>query len=332
MSYNDRIEAAQSAISQHNEAVGGEGKPGFVNSEAFIQCVKASGGTSEERLADLSHEDLLACMPDYNGVKPRVLAKEIAGLFRSKQPQRPEQRPVTSKKAERMTPRELVEAFDPEDYDNPVGKRLAEISKGQKFLVYSDARIVDVDNTFKILMEIKSGFPGRDDIDVGGSVKKVYRLGELPENYADENPLYRDRPLRPDGTCDQLGRSWEGVPLAVRQLVRVAMDLGELNVTHETAHDILDAVLEPDALKKLQKRYRKAAVEFDELAKTGDLPTLKIPLGGAACAGGPGPFDGGKQVVWGQDPTLPNAYVSNQSPRRNFGGGGTFSCNVNPKR
>lgn len=331
MSYNDRIEAAQNAISQHNEAVGGEGKPGFVNSESFIECLKASGGTSEERLSSLMHEDILACLPDYKGVKPRVLAQDIANIFRSKKSQADEKRPVTSKKAERMTPRELVEAFDPEDSDNPVGKRLSEISKGQKFLVYSDARIVDVESTFKILMEIKGGFPGRDDIDVNGSVKKVYRLGELPENYADENPLYRDRPLRPDGTCDQLGRSWEGVDLAVRQLIRVAMDVSELNVTHETAHNILDAVLEPDAFKKLQKRYRKAAVEFDQLSKTGDLPTLKIPLGGS-CAGGPGPFDDGKQVVWGQDPTLPNAYVSNQSPRRNFGGGGTFSSNVNPKR
>lgn len=331
MSYNDRIEAAQNAISQHNEAVGGEGKPGFVNSEAFIECLKASGGTSEERLSSFMHEDILACLPEYKGIKPRVLAQDIAGIFRSKKSQTDEKRPVTSKKAERMTPRELVEAFDPEDSDNPVGKRLSEISKDQKFLVYSDARIVDVESTFKILMEIKSGFPGRDDIDVNGSVKKVYRVGDLPENYADENPLYRDRPLRPDGTCDQLGRSWEGVDLAVRQLIRVAMDMGELNVTHETAHDILDAVLEPDAFKKLQKRYRKAAVQFAELAQTGDLPTLKIPLGGA-CAGSPGPFDDGKQVVWGQDPTLPNAYVSNQSPRRNFGGGGTFSCNVNPKR
>jgi len=312
MSYNDRIEAAQNAISQHNKAVGGEGKPGFVNSETFIQCIKASGGTSEERLADLSHEDLLACMPeqesDFTGVRPRVLAKEIAGLFRSKQAKQSVdvQRPVSSKKMERMTAKELVESFDPEDSGSPIGKRLAEISKGQKFLVYSDARIVDVETTFKILMEIKSGFPGRDNIDVGGFVKKVYNLGELPENYADENPLYRNRPLRPDGTCDQLGRSWEGVDLAIRQFIRVAMNVGELNVTHETSHNILDLALEEDAFKKLQKRYRKAAVEFDQLSKTSLLPILKISLVGVHSTR---PFAYGKKVMWGQDPSLPNAYL-----------------------
>lgn len=335
MSYNDRIEAAQRAISQHNEAVGGEGSPSFVNPETFIQNVKALGGTSEERLASLMHEDLLTFMPEFNGVKPRILVKEIAEIFRAKANSISDdgKRPVSAKKADRMTPRELVECLDPEDYASPVGKRLAEISKGEKFIVYSSGRNVDVENTFKILMEIKQGHSGRDDIDVGGSVKKVYRLGELPENYADENPLYRDRPLRPDGTCDQLGRSWEGVDLAVRQLIRVAMDVGELDITHETAHDVLDRALEADAFKKIQKRYRKAAVKFDELAQTGDLPTLKIPLGSVLpMMGCKNPFDGGKQVVWAQDPAVPNAYLSNKSPRRDFGGGGTYSCNVSPKR
>lgn len=323
MSYNDRIDAALAAINQHNEAVGGKDKQGFLDPDAFIQCVKASGGTSEERLSALSHEDLLACMPaSPNGVKPRVLAKEIANIFRSNNAPKDDKRPVSGKKAEKMTPRELVEAFDPEDSSNPVGVRLLAISKGEKFIVYSDGRIVDVDSTFKILTEIKGGYTGRDDVDVNGVIKKVYRIGELPENYADENPLYRDRPLRPDGTCDQTGRSWEGVDLAVRQLIRVAMDTGELKITHELAHDILDAVLEADALKKLRSRYRKAAVEFDTLAKTGDLPSLKIPLDGGS--EGKNPFDGGKQVVWGQDPAVPNAYLN----RQQRGGGGTYTSNV----
>jgi hypothetical protein len=349
MSYNDRIDAAQTAISEHNEAVGGEGKPGFVNSETFIQCIKATGGTTEERLSDLSYEDLLACMPDFNGVKPRLLAKDIANLFRNKKPgpssfdnsdRFGNVRPVTAKKAERMTPRELVEAFDPEDSDNSVGKRLLEISKGQNFIVYSTGRTVDADTTFKILMEIKGGFGGRTDTDVNGKVKRVYAIGELPDNYADENPLYRDRPLRPDGTCDQLGRSWEGVALSVRQFLRVAMDEGELRITHEIAHDILDVALElPQdiTLEKLQKRYRKAAVAYNEMLNTNSLPTLKISLGGGSES--KHPFADGKQVVWAVDPAIPNAYVNRPVGERleaNLKGwhkaGGTYSGNVNPRK
>ena len=332
MSYTDRIDAALAAITQHNEAVG-DGKPGFVNSEEFIQCVKASGGTSEDRLASLMHEDILACMPaGPSGVKPRVLAKEIADIFRTKSgAANDEKRLISGKKADRMSPRELVEAFDPEDYGNSVGVRLSSISKGEKFIVYKNARIVDVDTTFKLLMEIKAGYQGRDEVDCNNDIKKVYRIGELPENYADENPLYHDRPLRPDGTCDQTGRSWEGVALSVRQLVRIALDEGQLNggtITLEQAHDTIDDVMQKDALKNLRMRYRKAAIKFDELAQTGDLPTLKIPLGGSNES--TNPFVDGKQVVWGQDPALPNAYVNNQSPRR--GGGGTLSGHIAPKR
>jgi hypothetical protein len=308
MSYNDRIDAALAAIKQHNDAVG-EGKPGYLNPDDFIGCVKASGGTSEERLSALSHEDLLACMPaSQNGVKPRVLAKEIADIFRNRMDSKiDDKRPISGRKAEKMTLRELVEAFDAEDYNNSVGIRLATISKKENFIVYADGRIVDVETTFKLLSEIKSGYPGRNDIDVNGSIKKVYKLGELPENYADENPLYRNRPLRPDGTCDQTGRSWEGVDLNVRQFIRVAMDVNELKITHEIAHDILDAAMESEAFKKLRSRYRKSAIKFDDLLKTGDLPTLKIPLNGGS--EGTNPFLGGKQVVWAQNPAG-NAYIN----------------------
>ena len=309
MSYESKVDAALAVVREHNEAVGGEDKPGYVNPEAFISCVKASGGTNESRLADLSHEDILACIPGdtQNGVtiKPRVLAKQLAQIFRSDKPDTEEKRPISTKKVEKMTVRELVESFDPEDYSNSIGKRLAEIAKNEPFIVYDNGRIVNVEATLKLLLEIKSGYKGREDVDVNGSIKRVYSLGELPENYADENPLYRDRPLRPDGTCDQTGRSWEGVVLAIRQMVRVAMDEGELNVSIETAHNILDMVMEADALGKLRKRYRKSAVQFDELSKTGDLPKLKIELASGGSSG-KSPFAEGKQVMWALSPQ--NAY------------------------
>lgn len=332
MSFNDRIQAAQAVIAEHNDAIGGKEKPGYVDPDNFISCIKATGGTNEERLAQLSHEDILECLPAIptpagGSVKPRILAKAIATVFRKDadptDPTKttPEKRPVSAKKADRMTPRELVEAFDPEDYNNAVGTRLSTMAKGQPFIVFSAGRTVDVDTTVKLLMEVKQGYTGRNDVDVGGNIKKVYRVGDLPENYADENPLYRGRPLRPDGTCDQTGRSWEGVPHEVRQFVRVAMDTGELTVSHEQAHNTLDMVMEPDALGKLRKRYRQSAIKFDELQKTGDLPTLKIELGGSE---GGSPFADGKRVIWAQSPAVPNAYLNR--PR-----GGTYSSNIAKK-
>jgi hypothetical protein len=341
MSYADRIDAALAVIKEHNEAIGGDKATGYIDPEQFISCIKASGGTSEERLAQLSHEDIQDCLPniskpDGTKMKPRILAKAIASVFRKEvQADTTQARPVSAKKADRMTLDELVQAFDPEDFTNPVGVRLSQISRGEPFIVYKDGRNVDVATTLQLLREIKVGLSGRNDIDIKDQVKKVYRLGELPENYADENPLYYARPLRPDGTCDQTGRSWEGVDLQVRQLVRVAMDMNELTVTHEKAHDILDMVVTPGAMGKLRKRYRGASIKFDELQKTGDLPTLKIELATAGGSESKNPFDNPKKVVWAQDPAMPNVYVSNQSQSRRMTwkqGGWTSSSHICKKQ
>jgi hypothetical protein len=196
--YEDRMDAALSAIRQHNDAIGVD-KPGYLNPDDLIACIKASGGTSEERLSALSHEDILACMPaGPNGVKPRVLAKELATIFRGDKVD--ENRPISSKKADRMTPQELLEAFDPEDPTNSVGIRLSQISKNQPFLIYSDGRILDTKSSLILLQELKSGYSGRPDYEVNGEIKKTYCVGDIPDNYVDENPIYVGRPLRPDGT------------------------------------------------------------------------------------------------------------------------------------
>lgn len=276
MSYQEKVDVVLNVVREHNDAVG-EGNPGIVDFEAFLKNIKACGGTTEVLLAKMSHEDILNCMPVTGSIKPRILAQSIADIFRDKKDSL-EKRPIASKKAEKMTPRELVESFDPEDSTNSVGRRLSEISKNQSFIVYSSGRNIDTESTLKLLLEIKSGFSGREDFDVNGTIKKVYKIGELPENYVDENPLYPGRPLRPDGTCDQTGRSWDGVPLNLRQVVRLAINERELEVNIENAHNILDIVMSSDAAIKLFKRYRKTALAFDKLSGTGDLPKLKMEL------------------------------------------------------
>lgn len=299
MSYESRIESVRALIKEHNEVV--TNKANIVNVDGFIEYIKSSGGTSEERLLQVSHEDILEFLPEMSlggkFVKPRILAKSIADIFRKKEStDNTEKRPISAKKVDRMTLRELVEAFDPEDYSNSVGVRLSQISKKEPFIVYLNGRTVDVITTLKLLEEVKQGYSGRTDIDVNGNIKKVYRIGELPENYVDENPLYRNRPLRPDGTCDQTGRSWEGVSLVIRQLIRLAMDSKELSVNIENAHNTLDIALDVDALSKLRKRYRQASIKFDELSKTGGLPTLKIEIKGGS--ENTNPFDNGKKVIF----------------------------------
>lgn len=289
MSIQEMYDAALAVIKEHNSVIG-QGNPGFIDPDKFLPSIKAAGGTTVDRLKSLSYEDILACMPSYEDilacmpsdgvtVKPIAIAKDIAKIFRGKEDTKAENRPVSAKKAEKMTLLELVQNYDPEE-DNLVSKRLKEVSRNEPFIVFASGRIVDVDTTLKLLQEVKQGYEGRQNMvpSAEGEPKEVYRVGGLPDNFVDENPLYRNRPLRPDGTCDQTGRSWNGVDMKVRQLIRLAIETDELTVSIEKAHDVLDLVMSDSPWGKLVARYRNAAVDFKRYEGMGKLPTLKLVL------------------------------------------------------
>lgn len=291
MSYEDKMAAARTAIEQHNDAIGEDFQ---INPDNFLTKIKIAGGTSEARLKTFAHEQMLEFMPEFDGVKPTALVKQIAQIFRGKQQEEEERKYVSSRKAERMNLRELVEHFDPQDTDSSVAKRLKEIAKEQPFIVFLDGLTIDVENTVMILSEVKKGYGGRKDIDVDGETKEVYPIGVLPATFdlVDEDPLYPNRPLRPDGTSDQTGRSWEGVPLNVRQLIRLALEVGNIkNLDASGVWVIHDMALDADGFTRMKKMYRKAALRFKELESTGDLPKLKIKIGGS-CR----PFANGSKV------------------------------------
>jgi len=271
----EKFQAVLSIIEEHNSAIGGKDKPGYVDPSGFEDSIKIIGGTSESRLKRLSYEDILQCLPGSGQLKPVALAKEIAAVFRGNDDTK---RPISTHRVSFMNPEELIKAFDPEEYTNAVGKRLKDMSRGEAFIVFESGRIVDVDISMKLLKEVKQGYRGRDKVSVNGDIKPVYRVGQLPDAYADENPLYRNRPLRPDGTCDQTGRSWDGISLEIRQLVYLAVQVGDLKVSIETAHNTIDAALRDDAVRFFRERYQKAAMRFNKLQRLNDLPKLTVPM------------------------------------------------------
>lgn len=120
--FEDRIEAVRTLINEHNAAIG-DGNPGQVKADELINFIKASGGTSEERLKSFSHEDILDCMTSEvvtGPIKPKILAKNIASLFRAKEQQVEERAPISAKKAEKMTLQDIESTF----------KLLTEINQG----------------------------------------------------------------------------------------------------------------------------------------------------------------------------------------------------------
>jgi hypothetical protein len=312
MSLQQQYDAILAIVKEHNKIIlGGDpdpdvhhlDTPGFVNPEQFIINLKIAGGTTEERLRKFSTEDVLVCIGVYGAVRPMPLAKSIVQALRgtgTQESPKEENRPVPRHKANQMTANELVAAYDPSEPDGRVAERLKGMSQNQPFIVFSAGRTVDVDTTRKLLEELRQGFPARPSISVNGEDKPIYRVGELPDNYAEENPIFVGRPLRPDGTCDQTQRSWEGIPQEVRQMIRLVVTEDLVGgVSLDKAHDLVDLVMGTDPLKILRSRYKKASLKFKELSDTGNLPKLKILLGNRkeVIPGVGPPFGKGKKVV-----------------------------------
>jgi hypothetical protein len=286
MSYPDKLERALALITGHNQAVDSaiaslpqdtitdhsraDLEKTKVNPTAFKSKLIGMGAASEAALADCKWEDLTAL-----GV-PTLLARQIAGVFRQSSDTAPAAS-ISENKASRMSFEELFARYTPGE-DNPITRKLAEQSRKQPVVVFTDEGLVNVPVCVKLLQEVRSGLAGREVYVIENRPRPVYRIGERLDERFDENPLYPGRPLRPDGTCDQTNRSWADVPVRIRQIVFLAVKSRDLVVTHSEAHNILDIVVSEDAETRLTQRFPKAVMALEEAIRENTAPTLKVKL------------------------------------------------------
>jgi hypothetical protein len=216
MSHADKIASALKLIEEHNANL--DSPEDKLNTEWFTKKLKKAGGTTEAALRECTWEDLENC-----GL-PRILARNVAKIFRS-EPQI-DHSLITADRAAGMHPLYLLQSYNPQDPKSAVAKRLHELSRGNKFIVFKHGSTKDIDaaNSNKLLQEIIRGSPAREEFEIEpGKFVRTFAVGQSVGESVDENPLYPGRPLRDDGFCDQTNRSWDGVPLSVRQLVYIAI-------------------------------------------------------------------------------------------------------------
>lgn len=272
--YQSKLDTAASLIEKHNAAA-----PTKVDSSAFLNCIKTNGGTTDDALKLSSWEDLIEC-----GL-PKLLARQVAEVFRKSEAPaaKAETTYVSEKKAAAMTIKELIEKYDPLESDNPVGKRLVSMSKGQPCIAFKDGE-VHVESSEKCVRELREGLAPRDKIAIDGVVYPLFKIGDRPGNALAENPLYPGRALRGDD-CDQTNRSWAGVTDVVRTLLWLAVShTGEIRINSvNDAHNLMDLVVSKtpqDAEKLVRSRFGEAHMAYERLKAEGRLPPLKISRSG----------------------------------------------------
>ena len=283
MSYDSKIQLARQIVETHNENVD---DPHKVDFDKFLGTLKDMGGTSEETLKVCSWEDL----QEY-GV-PKLLARKFAQLFRQDGDKGSTKSIyVSDKKAKSMTISELLERYNPRDVKNAVGKRLADVSDNKRCIVFDDNGKVNVSVSEGLINDSIDGHPELTSTFIEGIPTPVYKVGERPDCYADENPLYPKRALRSGENCDQTGRSWDGVAVIVRQLLYIARSqTNELKINSlDDAHTAIDKAMSDTAEKIIRQRYPKASLRYDELSSLGQLPVLKLKIG-TECSSTNSPF------------------------------------------
>lgn len=263
MSYEEKVSKTKDIISNHNKL---SKKP--IDYDVFINNLEESGGTTDEALKLCTWEDL-----EKFGL-PTLLAKQVATVFRIREEPK---RIITESRVAAMTVYELLENYDPRNWDNIVGKRLSDISQKKPCLVYNEDGTINVATSVKLVEEIRDGYSPRVSISVGEVPHKVYAVGERPDQFAFENPLFPGKLLRPDETCDETNRSWLGVSETTKIIVYLAVkDTKEIKINSaEDAHAILDKVSEaPESF--VRRRYPNASLLYDDLRRQGKLPSLRL--------------------------------------------------------
>lgn len=277
MSYSEKLTEAKSLIESHNSLI--ENTEDKISYDTFVKKLQKMGGTSEESLIESSWEDLQDC-----GL-PKILARKIASVFRFI----PKTTTVSTysllKRVAMLSPEELIKNYNPKT-PNEIHERLRLLSKGQKFIIFN-GKSVDVENSLKLLNEIIDGYEGRDIYYIDGNPTKTYVVGETTGEWVDQNPIYPNRPLRPDGTCDQLNRSWNGVSLKIRQLIYIASNITReasneqwcnLIMNSPLAHKLMDIALSTNAEEQIKKLYPKSVIRFNEFEESDSLPKLRMKI------------------------------------------------------
>lgn len=279
MTYQDRISMARGILESFNETQTDPANAKPVDIDRFFLKLTQLGAVNEELLSQVSWEDLQECGA------PRLLARQIAANFRNAEPpaSTPPQQVVVvdndpDKLARAMTRRQLVEAYEWSDAKNAVGERLHKLSDGRRFLVYHANGVKNIDKSVSLLdgldefgelREVRATNAGGEE-----EVCEVLSVGEKPFQVVDEHPMFKDEPLRPDGTS-RSGLDWSAVDFETRQLVAIISRTDGWG--SKTEADVIEEA-ETKGRKGLAKKFLKAAMKLQRLQAEGRAPTLKISV------------------------------------------------------
>lgn len=136
--------------------------------------------------------------------------------------------------------------------------------------------------TREYIMSLEEGFEAAPDnvyYDTEGAPYEIIKVGVDAQSVYDADPLDPSRALNKNGMG--VGRvNWHNVPLDVRQVVYFAANVtNEIRTGDEAQYKWLRTNINPKTTRLiLRGEYPQALSSYNEAARTGALPTLRVQL------------------------------------------------------
>jgi hypothetical protein len=286
-SYEEQIREMRELIEQHNR---NKAAPDRLEPDGPIERLRREHPT-EEHLNLLGYKEL----QDDFGL-PEMLAKDIIRSWRGGIKVIVDTTPEAE--AARLSLKELIDKYDPDDPTNAFGTRLSNIAgkdskhKPNTFLIFDGDKLKH-DATFKELERLRAGFPSRSSANYKGIPYKTFAVGERPARYKDQSPFPPYEALY-DGESNA-GFRWIDLPLETRQLVFIASTSNQADFQRYTEAELFTLLegfeqrARDSSFNGAARLFPEAAIQFNELKRKGSLPSLKIPVGGDSSAATPAP-------------------------------------------
>ena len=182
---------------------------------------------------------------------------------------------------------QILEFYDPKKRNSihDIIRERYEKTYGPVIAYKPDSTKVDLEATLDYINDLEDGLPETSSVEVDGELVRLYRVGEVPNEKLEEDPLFPNVPLR-RGRSTVNRVNWTNISQNVRQFFRILVNEGLVEPNNRV--DVRKVIqLDFDGLKEL---FPEAYLAFKELKRDEDLPKLTLSMKSAVSSKTQDPF------------------------------------------
>ena len=195
-------------------------------------------------------------------------------------------------KLEHIPTDQLLEDYDPKQSDSPITIVLKKRFGNKAVIVFKpETTEVDIEATANYIADLEQGFPEEDTVKSQGELVRLNKVGKVPDQIIDEDPLFPNTPLK-RGRSIVNRANWANISIECRQFARIAVETGEIDPDDKRdVKDVMKLVNCEAELDMLKEEYPEASVLYREQKKLNSLPNLVMTMEQANAAKAQNPFN-----------------------------------------